>query len=144
MMRHYPLEVSSDSTSRTHAEIIASDDFLRRHYRKVYIITPSLLYTIVPAPVYEPRLKDDYFRFNLQVPGDTKIFTNTVPFPDAVILFSPGNELVDSFAARWRDVTPWHHTKPLLRHVSTACRASDERYIHLHLEKSFATVICLV
>lgn len=141
MLRHYPLEVSSDSPNRTHAEIIASDDFLKRHYRKVYIITPSLLYTIVPAPVYEPRLKDDYFRFNLHVPEDAKIYTNTVPFPNAVVLFSPGNELVDSFTSRWRDVTPWHHTKPLLRHVFTACRTSDERYIHLHLEKSFATVI---
>lgn len=141
MLRHYPLEVSSDSRNRTHAEIIDSDDFLRRHFRKVYIVTPSLLYTMVPAPVYEPRLKDDYFRINLQVTEDTKIFTNTVPFPDAVILFSPGNELVDPCASRWRDVVPWHHTKPLLRHVFAACRASDERYIHLHIEKSFATII---
>jgi hypothetical protein len=141
MLRHYTLEVPSVSSNRTHAEIIDSDDFLKRHYRKVFIITPSPLYTLVPAPVYEPRLRDDYFRFNMHVPEEAKIFSNTLPFPDAVVLFSAGNELYDTISSRWRDVTPWHHTKPLLQHVFAACRTSEARYIHLHLEKSFATVI---
>jgi len=141
MLRHYPLEVPSDSSVRTHSEIIDSDDFLKRHYRKVFIITPSLLYTMVPSPVYEPRLKDEYFRFNHHVTDDTKVFSNSMTFPDAVVLFAPGNELCETIATHWRDVTPWHHTKPLLQNVFAASRASEERYIHLHFDKSFITVI---
>ncbi|MCK7529771.1 MAG: DUF3822 family protein [Marinilabiliales bacterium] len=54
MLRHYPRENPADGTVRSLGEIIDSDDFLRRHYRKVFVIVPSLLYTLVPAPVYEP------------------------------------------------------------------------------------------
>lgn len=141
MLRHYPREVPADGTIRSLREIIDNDDFLGRHYRKVFIIVPSLLYTLVPSPVYEPRLRDDYFRFNHRVPEETKIYTNTLPFPDAVVLFSPEDQAIDKISSRWRDVTPWHHAKPLLQHVSAACRTSEDRYIHLHFEKSFVTVV---
>ena len=141
MLRHYPRENPADGTVRSLGEIIDSDDFLGRHYRKVFVIVPSLLYTLVPAPVYEPRLKDDYFRFNHHLPEESQIFSNTLPFPDAVVLFSPGNDVGERITSRWRDVTPWHHLKPLLQHVFAACRTSDDRYIHLHFDRSFITVI---
>ncbi len=141
MLRHYPRENPADSTVRSLGEIIDSDDFLKRHYRKVFVIVPSLLYTLVPAPVYEPRLKDDYFRFNHHLPEESQIFSNTLPFPDAVVLFSPGNDVAERISSRWREVTPWHHLKPLLQHVFAACRTSDDRYIHLHFDRSFITVI---
>ncbi|MRR19701.1 DUF3822 family protein [bacterium] len=141
MLRHYPREIPDGGSVRSLGEIIDSDDFLRRHYRKVFVITPSLLYTLVPTPVYEPRLRDDYFRFNHNVTDETQILSNTLPFPDAVVLFSPGNEVLEKISSRWRDITPLHHIKPLLQHVFSACRTSDERYIHLHVDKSFVTVI---
>jgi len=141
MLRHYPREVPADGSVRSLGEIIENDDFLRRHYRKVFIIVPSPLFTLVPTPVYEPRLKDDYFHFNHRVPEEAKIFSNNLPFPDAVVLFSPEDDSIEKITSRWRDITPWHHTKPLLQHVWHACRASDDRHIHLHFEKSFITVI---
>jgi hypothetical protein len=141
MLRHYPRENPADGSVRAPGEIIESDDFLRRHYRKVFIITPSLLYTLVPSPVYEPRLKEDYFRFNHNVPDGSQIFSNSLPFPDAYVLFSPGNDGIEKVSSRWRDMTPWHHLKPLLQHVFSACRTSEERYIHLHADTSFVTVV---
>jgi len=141
MLRHYPLEGMPEGTVRTYSEILDSDDFLRRRYRKIRIITPSLISTMIPATVYEPALRDDYFRFNFGVTAEEGIVTNDVPFPDAVVLFSPGREISGIIPSYWHGVTPWHHTKPLLAHVSAACRNTDDCYIHLHLEKSFATVI---
>ncbi len=141
MLRHYPREVPADGSIRPLGEIIDNDDFLRRHYRKIIVIVPSPLFTLVPSPVFEPRLRDDYFHFNNRVPEEAKIFTNNLPFPDAVVIFSPEERAVEGIFSRWRDVTPWHHTKPLLQHVYAACRTSEECYIHVHFEKSFITVI---
>ena len=141
MLRHYPRESPSGDTHYTFADIIDSDDFLRKRYRKVFIVTPSLLYTMVPAPVYDPALKDAYFRFNHTLQENVPILSNTLPFPGAIVIFSPENEIMDIITSRWRDVTPWHHTKPLLHHVFTACRTSDDRYIQIHFEKYFVTVI---
>ena len=141
MLRHYPREEPSAGIIRTYVEIMESDDFLRRRYRKTYIIIPSLNSTMIPAPVYEPGLREDYFRFNFSSGDDEGVIANSVSFPEAVVLFSPGKEVAGSIPSRWRDITPWHHTKPLLSHVSAACRNSDDCYIHLHFEKSFVTVV---
>ncbi len=112
MLRHYPRENPADGSFRPLGEIIEADDFLKRHYRKVFIIVPSPLFTLVPSPVYEPRLKDDYFHFNHRVPEEAKIFSNTLPFPDAVVLFTPEDDAIEKITSRWHDMTPWHHTKP--------------------------------
>jgi hypothetical protein len=141
MLRHYPREQPSDATLRSLAEIIEADDFLKRHYRKIYIITPSLLYTLVPAPVYDPAMRDDYLRFNHPAGAGAAIYSNQLPFPGAVTVFSPDNEVSDIIASRWQQVTPWHHTRPLLHHIFSVSRSSEERYIHVHFEKSFITVI---
>ena len=141
MLRHYPLEKPAVDIRRSLSDVIESDDFLRRHYRKVFIITPSLQYTLVPAPVYDPALKDAYFRFNHAAQENAPVLSNTLPFPGAIVIFSPDSEAMEVINSRWRDVNPWHHTKPLLHHVFSACRSSEERYVHLHFEKSFVTVV---
>ncbi len=141
MLRHYPRTIPDDTVLRPISEIIESDDFLKRKYRRVFITVPSLRYTMVPAPVYEPALKEDYFRFNHHSSEETAVFSNRLDFPDGIVLFSAEEDVAGQLASVWPDITPLHHTRPLLHHVSAACRASDDRYIHLHFEKSFITVI---
>jgi hypothetical protein len=141
MLRHYPREDESGTGERAFDDIVGSDDFLRRRYRKVYIVAPSLNATLIPAAVYENGLREDYFRFNFSTADDSIIVANTLPFPDAVVLFSPAKEVSDSISGHWHDVTPWHHSKPLLNHVSAACRTNDGTYVHLHYEKDFVTVV---
>ncbi len=141
MLRHYPREEPSGGTPRSFSEIIENDDFLRRKFRKTFIITPTLNSTMIPAPVYEPGLREDYYRFNFGLSDAEGVISNNVPFPDAVVLFSPGRDVTGGISSRWREITPWHHTKPLLSHVSAACRSSEDCHIHLHFEKSFITLI---
>ena len=141
MLRHYPHEEESLSASRYFSDIVNSDDFLRRRYRKVFIVVPSLNATLIPAAVYETGLREDYFRLNFASADPGLVVSNALQFPDAVVLFSPSKDVTDSISARWRDVSPWHHTKPLLSHVSAVCRSNDGCYVHLHFEKDFVTVI---
>ncbi len=143
MLRHYPRTDASGERERSWNEIIESDDFLRREFKKVDIIIPSLNATIIPSTVYEPSLRKEYWNLNFGSDDDNNIITNTLSYPDAVVLFTSGKELADEIARRWPGVTPWHHTKPLLSHVSAASRASESCHIHLHCEKEFATVIVI-
>ena len=143
MLRHYPLLNPENNSQRTFSDIINGDDFLGRHYRKIIIITPSPDGTLVPSPLFDPIMKDDYFRFNLPTTEGASIFSNTLPFPGATVLFTIDSSLSEALATSWPNVTPWHHTRPLLQHAFTSCRSSEERYLHLHVEKGFITIIII-
>src|SRR5665811_2134807 len=45
-------------------DIISKDDFLTKHYKKVNFVMPSPKFTLVPAPLYDPGKKNEYFTFN--------------------------------------------------------------------------------
>jgi hypothetical protein len=141
MLRHYPREEESGTAVRSFDETVGADDFLKRRYRKVFIVAPSLNATMIPAAVYENGLREDYFRFNFGSADSGVIISNTITFADAIVLFSPAKEVTESISSRWRDISPWHHTKPLLSHVSAVCRTNDGCYVHLHFEKDFVTVV---
>ncbi|MBE0667767.1 MAG: DUF3822 family protein [Bacteroidales bacterium] len=143
MLRHYPLLNTEDNTKRSLEEIISGDDFMQRHYRKVIVITPSPDSTLVPSPLYEPVLKDDFYRFNLPAGENINVFANNLTFPGAVVLFTPMTGVAELLASHWSGMTPWHHTRPLLQHAFISSRSSDDRYLHLHIEKNFATVIII-
>ncbi len=143
MLRHYPLLDPDENIIRSVEGIIEGDDFLQKHYRKVIALTPSPECTLVPSPLYDPALKDEYYRFNIPAPDGVNVFSNPLPFPGAVVLFAPTQGVAEVLAARWPGLTPWHHTRPLLHHSFTSCRSSEERYLHLHIEKSFITIIII-
>ncbi len=46
------------------SDIINSDDFLTKKYKKVRVVIPSSKFTLVPAPLYDPAKKDEYFILN--------------------------------------------------------------------------------
>lgn len=141
MLRHYPRDAESGGTRHSLKAIIDGDEFLKKQFRKLIIITPSIHFTLVPAPVFDPALRDDYLRFNQPTAENATIYSNNLPFPGAVSIFSPDSETSEVIASRWHKITPWHHTRPLLHHVFSACRSSDDRYIHAHFEKSFITIL---
>jgi hypothetical protein len=143
MLRHYPREKPSDGTLRPYTGILDSDDFLRRRYRKMFIITPTANGTMIPSPVFEPGLQQEYYKFNCGESSGNRVYSNTLPFPDAVVLFAPADEITDSITSRWHDIVPWHQTRPLLTHASAASRNSEEYYIQVHFEKDFVTVVII-
>lgn len=143
LWRHYPLINPVNGNKGSLGDIIGSDDFLKRHYRKVIIITPAGSSTLVPAPLFDEEMKDSYFRFNLPSHEHTEVYTNLLPFPGASVVFAPDTLICEAIKTVWPGLTPWHHTKTLLHHAFTSSRSSEERYLHLHVEKSFITLIII-
>jgi hypothetical protein len=122
-------------------ELISKDDFLTKKYRKTNLVIPSSGFTLVPAPLFDPGKKDEYFTFNLIKNESDIVLTNKIPDPDAFIVFSVPVSLSEISTRFYPAAYPFHHTKPLLNQVSHNSKSTDSRYIHVHVEKEFFNML---
>jgi hypothetical protein len=118
-------------------DIIGKDDFLSKKYRKVSIIFPTPKFTLVPAPLFDPAKKEEYFSFNLVKDDGDVVFSNRIADPDSYIIFSVPLQYSEIRERLFPSVHPFHHTKPLLTQISHTSKGSTGHYIHLHIEKEF-------
>jgi hypothetical protein len=118
-------------------EIISKDDFLTKHYKKVNIIIPSQRFTLIPAPLYDPGRKEEYFVFNHVKEESELVLVNKIAEPDAFIIFSVTKPLSDLSSKYYPAVHPLHHTRPLINQLVHYCRSASGYYIHIHVEREF-------
>ena len=118
-------------------EIISKDDFLTKRYKKVNIIIPSSRFTLIPAPLYDPGKKEEYFIFNHIMEESDLILVNKIADPDAYIIFSVPKSLFDVSSRFYPAVHPLHHTKPLMNQLTHNSRSVNGFYIHIHVEREF-------
>jgi hypothetical protein len=118
-------------------EIISKDDFLTKHYKKVNIIIPTFRFTLIPAPLYDPAKKEEYFVFNHLMEESDHILVNRINEPDAYIIFAAPKFITDISAKFYPASHPLHHTRPLMGQLVQSSRSVDGFYIHLHVEKEF-------
>ena len=122
-------------------EIITRDDFLSRRYRKVNIVMPSPKFTIVPAPLYDPGKKDEYFTFNHLMNDGNIIISNRLNDPDAFLVFSVSKQVSDLISSFHPGVLPYHQVKPLLNNIAHSRKNVNGNYIHLHVEREIFNLI---
>ena len=137
LIRHYEPEEGRDFTYDHLSDILVSDDYFRKRYRKVNIVVPSHKFTLVPAPLFEPSKAVEYFDFNHTRDENTIILSNRVTLPDAFIIFSLPGELSSMLGSSFPDTPVNIHLRPLLRHIAYGNRNPGGRSIHVHLESSF-------
>ena len=124
-------------------ELFRKDDFLSRKYKKIAIITPTEKSTIVPAQLYDPAKKNDYFHFNHSIENDSVLLVNKMTDPEAYIIFGIPKSIHEITLNRYANITPIHHIKPLLSHVYHAGKGFRGDYVHLHIEKDFFSLLIL-
>jgi hypothetical protein len=122
-------------------DLICKDDFLARRYRKVNLVMPSPRFTIVPAPLFDPGKKDEYFMFNHLMNEGSTIISNKLNDPDAFLVFSSPLAIVDLLNSFYPGVLPFHQVKPLLNHISYSRKSVNGNYIHIHVEREFFNLI---
>ena len=89
-------------------ELFIKDDFLTARYKKINIVMPSPKFTLVPAPLFDPDKKDEYFTFNHNKDDGNIIIANKVSEPDVFLVFSvskPFNDLMNKFYPRGSSLT---------------------------------------
>jgi hypothetical protein len=122
-------------------ELISKDDFLARRYRKVSLVMPSPKFTIVPAALFDPGKKDEYFTFNHLMNDGNTIISNKLTDPDSFLVYSVPEALVDLLNSFHPGVFPFHQVKPLLSHISHSRKTVNGNYIHIHVEREFFNLI---
>ncbi len=122
-------------------EYLSKDDFIGRHFRRVYIITPTKKFTLVPAPLYEHDRKENYFTFNHILEDGMLILSDKLANPDTFIVYSLPEQLALLLDEFFPLAQRMHHLKPLLTHISDNKKAVHGNYAHVHIEKEFFNII---
>jgi hypothetical protein len=122
------------------SELISKDDFLTKRYKKVNMVMPSPKFTLVPAPLFDPGKKEEYFKFNLNKDENDVIIANKLADPDAYVVFAIQKSLLDISGHLFPGIHPFHHTKPLLNQLSHSSRNVDGFLVHVHIEREFFNI----
>ena len=122
-------------------DMLDKDDFLLKRYKKVNIVMPSRKFTIVPAPLFDPGKKDEYFTFNHTPEDGDMILSNKINDPDAFLVFAVPKSLNDIINSIYPAVQAYHHIKPLIDHIAHSRKSVMGNYIHIHVEREFFNLI---
>jgi hypothetical protein len=122
-------------------ELIRDDDFLSKRYRKVNCVMPSSKFTLVPAPLYDPGKKAEYFTFNHSLGEDNIILADKTINPDAYLVFSVSRSTSELIKGYYPGVNQHHHIKILLDHTSSNRKSLIGNFIHVHVERDFFNLI---
>lgn len=141
LLRSFEAEENNPFSASAIDEIISKDDFLGKRYKKSNIVLPSRKFTLVPAQLFDPGKKDEYFSFNHLNEDGNVLLSNKSSDPDVFIVFSAIKSVYEAVTGRFPGVLPCHHTKPLLNHVSHSGKSTDGNHIHLHVEKDFFNLV---
>ena len=141
LIRHFEPDENKYFNIEKLNEIITNDDFLTKKYKQIHIITPSPKFTLVPAPLYDPGKKDEYFTFNHLTDNNSIILSNNIPESDTFVIFSLTKSVNDLLTSSFPGVQYFHHIKPLLRHITYPGKNLSGKYIHVHIEREFFNLI---
>jgi hypothetical protein len=122
-------------------ELISRDDFLTKHYKKTSIITPTRKFTLVPAPLFDPGKKDEYFTFNHIREEGSPVFANKLHDPDLFVVFSLSASFSDLISELYPGIHPLHHIKSLFDHITRSRKSVNGNYISVHVEREYFNLI---
>ncbi|MEA1887271.1 MAG: DUF3822 family protein [Bacteroidota bacterium] len=143
MFRNYNLGGKEQGLADEIRDIAAKDEFLSRQYRRYRIVFNFEKSTIVPAALYDPALKDEYFELNHKLKDNYIVSNNRLTRPDAYLLFDIRKDVYDLSYKLFPDATLSHQVKPLLDSSFRQTRTTKDQYIRIHIDPCFFTLVML-
>jgi hypothetical protein len=141
LLRSYEPEDNSRFDPFRLNEIIKKDDFLTRHFKRTYIITPTSKSTLVPSPLFDETIKANYLAFN-QIPVDReKVLINILRDPDMIVIFALPDGIADILNSIFPGSLMIHQLIPLFQYVKTDRRSVGSNNVHVHLEGDYLNMI---
>jgi Protein of unknown function (DUF3822) len=141
MIRSFGAEENKYFNSGKISELLKEDDFLTRRYKKVKYILPSSKFTLVPAPLYDPGKKVEYFTFNHNLEDDNVVLADKTADPDSFLVYSVSKSISEVMSNAYPGIHPHHQIKLLLDHTSASRKSLIGNYIHVHVERDFFNLI---
>jgi len=141
MFRDYRLSKKDSGLIDEIRDIVEKDEFLSREYRRYRIVFNTEQSTIVPASLYDPAVKNEYFEMNHKLRENYMVSNNKLTEPDAYLLFGVRKDMFDLAVNLFPEASISHQVKPLLNSSFRQAHKSKERYIRVHFDRGFFTVI---
>ena len=116
-------------------DTIEKDEFLQRKFKSSAIMNVSFKSTLVPAPLYDEKAGESYFRFNHSLEEQEKILTNRIKGLDAFNLFTVPDDLLEVFGKYFPDTTVFHQITPFLDNIirhQTVKGKSPALFVNVH------------
>jgi hypothetical protein len=95
----------------------------------------------VPAPLFDPARKVEYFNFNHNLEEDHIVSVDKTIDPDAFLVYSVSRSIIELINNVFPGVQPHHHIKLLLDHTSSTSKSINGNYLHVHVERDFFNLI---
>lgn len=143
MFRDYKLSTKEAGIIDEIRDIAEKDEFLSREYRRYRIVFNTEQGTIVPAGLYDPAVKNEYFELNHKLRDNYMVSNNKLTEPDAYLLFGVRKDIFDLAISLFPDASISHQVKPLLNSSFRQARKNKERYVRVHFDKGFFTLIII-
>jgi len=143
MLREYKLSGRDDELSKQIEEIIFKDDFLGKTYHRYRLIYVFERNTLVPAGLFDPAAKDDYFTLNHNLEENHIVSNNRILEPDSFLLFDIRKDLQDTLVKAFPEASLSHHLKPLLFSCFNNAVRQNERYIHINIEDTYFNIVII-
>ncbi len=137
MLRDYKLNGRESDLCKQVEEILYKDDFLGKQYHAYRLIFIFERSTLVPAGLFDPAVKDDYFTLNHNLEEGYIVTNNKIEEPDALLLFDIRLDLQELLIKAFPEASLSHHAKPLLCSSFRNAGTQSGRYIHLNIEDTF-------
>jgi len=141
LIRSFGAEDNKSFNADKVGELLHQDDFLIKKYKKVYCVMPSSKFTLVPAPLYDPGKKDEYFTFNHILEEGNVILSDRILNPEAFLVYSVSKSINELLKSSHPGAHLHHQIKLLLDHTSSGRKNLTGNYIHVHVERDFFNLI---
>jgi len=141
LIRSHEPEENKYLNSENIREIIEKDDFLMREYKKTRIVMPSPKFTLIPAPLFDPAKKDEYFTFNHSQVNGNIILSGKISDPDAFIVYSVSTQIHETIQHYFPAVYPLTHIQTLFDNISRSVKSVSGNYIHIHIERDYFNLV---
>ena len=143
MLRDYPLDGKKEDLIPGIKNIVEKDEFLARQYRKYRIVFSYEKSTIIPAKLYDPAIKNEYFKLNHNIDDDCIVSNNRLDNPDAYLLFGIPASHFDLACSLFPEASLSHQTRPLVDSSFRQFRKSGGRYVRVHIDRGFFTLVVI-
>ena len=137
LLRSYDAEDNKYFTSENLSAIISKDDFLNRKYHSIIMVHSSPKFTLVPAPLFDPAKKEEYFTLNHNPEENQVILTSKITEPDTYIVYSLSRHIAEVTGRMFPSATSFHHTKPLLNQALREAKHTSGNFVQVHISGEF-------
>ncbi|HCC69766.1 MAG TPA: hypothetical protein DEQ09_01230 [Bacteroidales bacterium] len=143
MFRDYKLSGNEASLAEEIKNITGKDEFLTRQYRRYRIVYNFEQSTLVPAALYDPAIKNEYFGLSHKLDDNYIVSNNKLASPDAYLLFGVRKDIFDLSINLFPDASLSHQARPLINSSFRQARKTKDQYIRTHFDQGFFTLLII-